>query len=169
MYQWLAESDATPLMLGPPGFPDAPVPTWDQFCDAYGPLFLDGTSPEVGRSFIIQADGEAVGHVSYDGMDSAPGRAELDIWLRSRKVCGRGYNSGALGVITRYLHEAFGAAEFILRPSRRSLRAIRAYEKAGFTLLPLTDEQQAEIYGPGDYVDTVVMHRSWPAESGAST
>jgi diamine N-acetyltransferase len=161
IYQWLAESDLTPSMLGLPDFPDAPVPTWDQFCEDYGPHFLDGTRPEVGRSFIIEVDGEAVGHVNYDGMDSARGRAELDIWLRSSAVCGHGYGSDALGALTRYLHEAFGVTEFILRPSRRNPRAIRAYAKAGFALLPLTNEQQAEIYGPGDYQDTVVMHQRW--------
>jgi hypothetical protein len=54
IYQWLAESDLTPSMLGPPNFPDAPEPTWDQFCEDYGPDFFDGTRQEVGRSFIIE-------------------------------------------------------------------------------------------------------------------
>jgi hypothetical protein len=31
IFRWLAESDLTPSMLGPRHFPDAPVPTWDQF------------------------------------------------------------------------------------------------------------------------------------------
>jgi diamine N-acetyltransferase len=164
IYQWLAESDLTRSMLGPPDFPDAPVPTWDQFCEDYGPHFFDGTRQEVGRSFIIEADGEAVGHVNYDGLDLERGIAELDVWLRSNEFCGHGYGSDALVGLTRYLHETFGATEFILRPSRRNTRAIRAYAKAGFALLPLTNEQQAEIYGPGDYRDTMVMHQRWPAE-----
>jgi diamine N-acetyltransferase len=77
--------------------------------------------------------------------------------LRSSEVCGRGYGSDALLALTRHLHETFGVTKFILRPSRRNTRAIRAYAKAGFRLLPLTDEEQAERYGPGDYSDTVVM------------
>jgi RimJ/RimL family protein N-acetyltransferase len=152
-------------MLGPPNFPDAPAPTWDQFCEDYGPHFLDGTRPEVGRSFIIEVDGEAVGHVNYDGMDLARGIAELDIWLRANEVCGRGYGTDALVALPHYLHETFGATEFIMRPSRRNLRAIRAYAKAGFARLSLTNEQQAEIYGPGDYRDTVVMHQRWPCRT----
>ena len=163
VYQWLAESDLTPSMLGPPHFPDVPVPTWDQFCEDYGPHFFDGMRQEVGRSFIIEVDGEAVGHVNYDGMDLARGKVELDIWLRSSAVCGQGYGSDALLALTRYLHETFGVTEFILRPSRRNARAIRAYARAGFALLPLTNEQQARIYGPGDYCDTVVMHKRLPA------
>jgi hypothetical protein len=35
--------------------------------------------------------------------------------------------------------------------------SLRAYAKAGFRLLPLTNEEQAERYGPGDYSDTVVL------------
>ena len=164
IHQWLAESDLTPSMLGPPNFPDAPVPTWDQFCADYGPHFFDGTRQEVGRSFIIEVDGEAVGHVNYDGLDLARCLAELDIWLRSSEVCGHGYGSDALMALTQHLHESFGVNEFILRPSRRNQRAIRAYAKAGFAMLPLTNEQQAAIYGPGDYADTVVMHERWLAE-----
>ena len=162
IYQWLAESDLTPSMLGPPLFSDAPVPTWDQFCADYGPHFFDGTRQEVGRSFIIEVEGDAVGHVGYDGMDLARSIAELDIWLRSCEVCGRGYGSDALVTLTRYLYKTFGITDFIMRPARRNTRAIRAYTRAGFAMLPLTNEQQAGIFGPGDYWDTVVMHKRLP-------
>jgi RimJ/RimL family protein N-acetyltransferase len=157
IYQWLAQSDLTPSMLGPPDFCDAPAPDWDQFCRDYGPHFFDGTREEIGRSFIIESGGQAVGHVNYDGMVLARRFAELDIWLRSTEVCGRGYGSDALLALTRHLLETFGIIDFILRPSRRNGRAIRAYAKAGFFMLPLTNEEQAERYGPGDYSDTVVM------------
>ena len=163
IYEWLAESDLTSSMLGPPHFPDAPVPSWEQFCEDYGPHFFDGTRPEVGRSFLIEVAGETVGHINYDGLDFARSLAELDIWLRSSEVCGRGYGSDALVALSRDLHETFGVTEFILRPSQRNARAIRAYSKAGFVRLPLTNEQQARIYGPGDYSDTVVMHKRLPA------
>lgn len=163
IYQWLAESDLTSLMMGPPHFPDAPVPTWAQFCKDYGPHFFDGTRQEVGQSFIIEVDGPAVGHVNYDGLGSGRGVAELDIWLRAGEVCGKGYGSDALVALTHHLHETFGVIEFIMRPSRRNSRAIQAYARAGFSVLPLTNEQQATIYGSGDYVDTVVMRRVLPA------
>jgi RimJ/RimL family protein N-acetyltransferase len=66
--------------------------------------------------------------------------------------------------LTGHLHETFGVTEFIIRPSRRNARAIHAYAKAGFTVLPLTNEQQAEAYGPGDYADAVVMRKRLPTE-----
>jgi RimJ/RimL family protein N-acetyltransferase len=157
IYQWLALSDLTASMLGPPDFCDAPAPTWDEFCSDYEPHFFDGTRQEIGRSYIIESGGKAVGHVNYDGMDLAQRFAELDIWLRSSEACGQGYGPDALQALMRHLHTTFGIIDFILRPSRRNGRAIRAYAKAGFLLLPLTDEEQAERYGPGDYSDTVVM------------
>ncbi|MCI0360798.1 MAG: GNAT family N-acetyltransferase [Planctomycetaceae bacterium] len=163
IYQWLAESDLTSSMLGPPDFPETPVPTWEKFGEDYGPHFFDETRKELGRSFIIEVDGKAVGHVSYDAIDLTCGHAEIDIWLRSREVCGHGYGSDALVALTRYLYETFGIAEFIMRPSRRNPRAIRVYAKAGFTMLPLTSDEQTRIYGPGDYSDTVVMHKKLPA------
>ncbi|MDZ4064392.1 MAG: GNAT family N-acetyltransferase, partial [Coriobacteriia bacterium] len=122
VYQWLAESDVTSSMLGLPIFPDAPPPTWDEFCEDYGPRFFDGTKEETERSYIIEIGSEAVGHVNYEVADPA------------RNI-----------------------VEFIIRPSRRNPRAIRAYAKAGFTAVPLTRAEQAEAYGPGDYSDSVVM------------
>ncbi|MDP2183229.1 MAG: GNAT family N-acetyltransferase [Actinomycetota bacterium] len=159
VYRWLAESDVTQSMMGPPLFPDTPAPTWDEFCEDYGPHFFDGTRHQVGRSYIIEVDGEAVGHVNYDGMDLVQNTAELDIWLCCEKVCGRGYGPDALVALTSYLHEAFGITEFIIRPSRRNARAIHAYAKAGFTLLPPSNGQQTEVYGPGDYADAIVMRK----------
>jgi hypothetical protein len=63
VYQWLAQSDLTASMLGPPDFTDVPAPDWEQFCTDYGTPFFDGTREEVGRSFIIEAD-QPVGHVN---------------------------------------------------------------------------------------------------------
>jgi ribosome biogenesis GTPase len=159
VYEWLAESDVTRSMMGPPLFPDTPPPNWDEFCEDYGPHFFDGTKPEIGMSYVIEVDGAAVGHVNYDGMDRARSTVELDVWLRSEAVCGLGYGPDALTALTAHLHEMFGITEFIIRPSARNPRAIRAYASAGFIPQELTGEQQAAMYGPGDYPDAVVMRK----------
>ncbi len=166
VYQWMAESEVTASMMGPPRFPDAPTPTWDQFCNDYVDYFFDGARPEAGRSYIIEVDGEAVGHVSSSEADLTKRRAELDIWLRSEAVCGRGYGSDALRALMNHLHQTLGLSEFIIRPSLRNERAIRSYAKAGFTLPPLTTAQQTALYGPGDHVDTIVMRYIAPALAG---
>lgn len=92
-------------------------------------------------------------------MDVSDSYVELDIWLRSTAVCGRGFGSDALLIIIRHLSETSGVSEYILRPSRRNARAIRADSKAGFVLLPLNYEQQTRIDGSYDYRDAVVMHK----------
>jgi RimJ/RimL family protein N-acetyltransferase len=157
VYAWLALSDVTPSMLGPPTYLEAPIPSWDEFCADYVSRFFDGAQPQLGRSFIIEREGAAVGHVSYSKVERGRGSAELDIWLRSEASCGRGYGPDALTALTRYLHKTLGLREFIMRPSRRNQRAIKAYDRAGFVLQPLTPAQQAALYGPGDHYDTVVM------------
>ncbi len=157
IFEWLAESDVTPSMMGPPLFSDMPPPTWDEFCDDYGQQFFDGTTPERLGSYIIEVRGEALGQVNYEVIDSAPSVAELDIWLRSQADCGHGYGPDALVALTRYLYEAIGLQEFLVRPSLRNSRAVRAYEKAGFTLVPMSYERQTELYGPGDCSDAIVL------------
>jgi diamine N-acetyltransferase len=157
MYEWLVESDVTPSMMGPPLFPDVPLPTWREFCDDYGPLLFDGSRPEREGSYIVEVGGEALGQVNYEVTGPGQGSQELDIWLRSEADCGHGYGPDALTALTRHLHDTIGAQEFIIRPSKRNRRAVRAYMKAGFVLVPMTQKRQAERYGPGDYSDTVVL------------
>jgi RimJ/RimL family protein N-acetyltransferase len=164
IYEWLAASDITPSMMGPPLFPDTPPPTWEQFCDDYGPQFFDGSTPEREGSYVVEVGGEALGQVNYQTTGSGQGTAELDIWLRSEADCGHGYGPDALTALARHLRDTIGAHEFVIRPSRRNPRAVRAYQKAGFALVPMTQKRQADRYGPGDYSDTVVLRMRLPAQ-----
>ena len=147
--------------MGPPEFSENPVPTWEEFCDDYRPHFFDGSRPEAGRSFVIEHASQAVGHISYDCRPPRDSFAELDVWMRDAFCCGRGFGSAALRLLSEHLHTTFGIREQILRPSARNVRAVRSYAKAGFAPLQLSQEQQAQRYGPGEYHDTVVMQRVW--------
>jgi diamine N-acetyltransferase len=165
VWEWIAHSDLTASMTGPLEFTEAPVPSWEGFCADYLPHFFGGSRPKVGRNFIIEpivaspSQFRGVGHISYSRMDELPAGAELDIWMRDSTCCGHGWGSNALRILSRHLHEAFGGRELILRPSARNIRAVRAYEKAEFKRLPLSNDEQAAIYGPGEYRDTTVMRR----------
>lgn len=162
VYRWLARSDVTASMMGPPRYPESPPPTWEEFCADYGPHFFDGSTPDVEASYIIESAGEAVGQVNYEVRDAPVRHAELDIWLRSEGDTGLEYGPDGLDALTSHLHTAFGIDTFLLRPSARNPRAVHAYEKAGFRRLPMSAAEQTETYGPGDYEDTVVlvMHRA---------
>ena len=128
IYEWLARSDLTVTMVGPPTYPERRVPTWDEFRDDYPDHYFDGSSPELGRCFVIRADGEPVGQVNYNDIHEQLGRkrVELDIWLRSGSVCGRGFGTDALDALCRHLSQRFGVQDFMVQPSARNPRAIAA-------------------------------------------
>jgi len=84
IYTCLVASDVTPDMMGPPTYRDVSIPTWDEFRGDYGSHFFDASRPDHACSFIIEVDGESVGHINYDGLDSERCVAELDIWMRSK-------------------------------------------------------------------------------------
>jgi diamine N-acetyltransferase len=159
--EWLLRSDITPSMHGPPLFPERPVPHLDDPSQRLDPHYLDGTALELGRCYLIVVSGELVGQVTYNDIMERDGRkqVELDIWMRSEACCGRGYGSEALNALCGYLHERFGVSQFMVQPSARNPRAIRAYEKIGFQRLGLSIEAARELWGPNDYHDSVYMVR----------
>jgi diamine N-acetyltransferase len=168
MFEWLVESDVTSSMMGPPVFPDVPPPTWEEFCDDYDPRFFDGSSPETAGSYVVEVADRAVGQVNYEVTDPSREHVELDIWLRSEAECGHGYGPDALRTLARHLRDSIGATEFIIRPSARNPRAVRAYEKAGFERVPMAASEQTRLYGAGDYSDSVVLRMRLPAPPGSS-
>jgi diamine N-acetyltransferase len=165
IFEWLAHSDVTAAMLGPPTFPETPAPDWEEFCEDYTEEYFDRSAWEFGGCFIIEAEGAAVGQLNFDRHGLPEGFAELDIWMRSRAHCGRGWGSDALETMSRWLHQRFGICSLLIRPSRRNARAIRAYEKAGFAEVDMTPAEQASRFGPGDYPDSVVLIKPMSADT----
>ena len=47
VYEWLARSDVTPSMMGPPDYPDHPIPSWEEFCADYLPHYFDDSENSV--------------------------------------------------------------------------------------------------------------------------
>jgi len=166
IYEWAASSDATQAMMGPPTFPDQPVPTWEEYCDDYKMYFFDGSAPHLGRCFVILVGGEAVGQINYNDIDERNGkkRTEIDFWMRAEKDCGHGFGSDALRALCDYLARQMGVEEFMVQPSARNPRSIRAAEKVGFIRLPLSLEESRDLWGPNDYYDSVYMVKSIPPE-----
>jgi hypothetical protein len=63
---WLLRSDITPSIMGPPLFPERPVPRRDDSSQRLDPHYLDRIAPELGRCFLILVDDEPVGQVTYN-------------------------------------------------------------------------------------------------------
>jgi RimJ/RimL family protein N-acetyltransferase len=113
-------------------------------------------------------NGDDVGQVNYNDIGERQGkrRTELDIWLRSEKDCGQGFGTDALLTLSRYLFHHFGVQEFMVQPSARNPRAIRAYEKAGFVQLPLSIGEAEAQWGASDYFDSVYMVKTISRDEG---
>jgi len=157
VYEWLVQSDCTPALFGWPLYSDSPALSWDEFCDDYKLYFFDGTFPRKGRCYIIMVEGMPVGQVNHDIIDPVERRTQLDIWMSSESQCGKGYGPEALQILCERLHKTMRVSEFILRPSERNTRAVRAFEKAGFHRVDMSSDEQERLYGPGDCSDSIVM------------
>ncbi|MDZ7653406.1 MAG: GNAT family N-acetyltransferase [Burkholderiaceae bacterium] len=162
-WRWLAQSDLTPRRLGPPLFPDHPPPSYAAFCNDFAPHFFDGSLPYEGRGFVIRclADGREVGFIVHDRLDVLNDVAGLDLWLAGGASAGRGYGSEAIGLLCNWLQAQRGINRFLLRPSRRNVRALRAMRRAGFreTDLPATQVLDKLALPSGEYADEVLLFR----------
>lgn len=132
IFNWLANSNITHKMMGPPLFPDCPVPSWDEFLDSYPDYFFNGTEPQKGRCFIIELDKEAIGQINHDEITGANNSTEFDIWLKDEKFTQKGYGSEAIELLMNYLIHEFNSSEFRIAPSKRNSAAVKTYQKLGF-------------------------------------
>jgi len=168
-WRWLAQSDLTPRRLGPPLFPDHPPPSYAAFCNDFAPHFFDGTAPYDGRGFMVRClvQDRDVGFIAHERLDVLNDVACLDLWLADTLVAGRGYGSEAIGLLCQWLQAQRGVNRFLLRPSRRNVRALRAMRRAGFreTDLPATQVLDKLELPRGEYADEVLLFRFLPLPS----
>ena len=154
LYDWSHASDIAPL-IHLSGDPSESFETW---CADWKEYFFTDESPRLGRVFVIQAAGEPVGAIAYNDIDPE-NRVELDIWMRSEACCGKGFGPDAIAALCAHLQAEFGVKTFMMQPSARNPRAIRAYEKAGFVARPATPEEIHAEWGGVDHHDSVLMIR----------
>jgi RimJ/RimL family protein N-acetyltransferase len=171
VYEWLCLSETAKSHMGPPNFEDTPIPSWEEYCEDFKDYYFDGSKPDFGQLWIINDGSQEIGAICYSSFHLIGKSAELDIWMGTEKNCGRGLGSESLKIFCEYLIENHEIERFIIRPSKRNVRAVRAYEKAGFMKVSDEDKQKVlkeyllddylDIYGQGDYGtgDDVVLVR----------
>ncbi len=152
IFRWLAHSNLTKEMLGPPKFPENPIPSWEAFVNDYANYYFDGSQPLLGRCFIIMHHNQEVGQINYNELDEEDQSTEIDIWLADKKYTGKGLGTAALQLLCRYLHQTYNCRKIYIAPSRRNRTAIKSYTKVGFT-----ETNNPPGYFVPDYSDTVVM------------
>jgi RimJ/RimL family protein N-acetyltransferase len=152
VFEWLTNSNLTKEMMGLPDYPDAKIPSWEEFDNDYLNHYFDGSAPSKGRCYIIIEEGNEVGQINYNAIDNVKKVTDLDIWLSDLKYTGRGIGTEAIKLLCDYLNEEFGCEQIVMSPSKRNKYAIKSYEKAGFVM---TDIQLDE--SEKDYEDNVVL------------
>ena len=167
IYEWLTQSDLVTNTMGTPFYPERPVPTLDEFSAEYVNAYFDGTRPYAGRMFVIVAGGDEIGCVSHGPIDLLNDVVELDIWLAERRLTSRGLGSEALVLLADWMQSNYGVNRFLVRPSRRNVRALRAMRRAGFreTDLPAAEVIEKLRLQPGEYSDEVLLFRILPVPS----
>lgn len=157
-YEWLCLSDSAAMHMGPPDYPEHLIPSWDQFQEEFSDEYYGEERVAFGVVYVLKDKGEEVGCLCSCSFHVREQCAELDIWLRARSFCGQGLGPRALRLLVARLRER-GIRRFLIRPAERNLRAIRAYEKAGFqrahnkaeTVRSFLKHEHQETYGAGDY------------------
>ena len=132
IFEWLTQSDVTPSMMGPPEYPDHPVPSWEEFKQDYRDSFFKDSESAIGKNYIILVDGREIGTIGFDNLDVRTRGVDLDIWMKSEEFCGHGYGPDAIDALVQFLYRTHGVTEFRVDPSSRNTRAICAYRKSGF-------------------------------------
>ncbi|MDC7123934.1 MAG: GNAT family N-acetyltransferase [Spirochaetales bacterium] len=158
-YKWLCLSDTTQMHMGEPHYPESPIPDWSQFQDDFEDFYYLESGRQEGSVMIIQNGEDEIGCLCYACFHLKPDAAELDIWLNEKKYCGNGYGPQALKLLIKYLTETQKTKRFLIRPSEKNIRAITAYEKAGFsrsvdkekTIKEYLENEYVDDYGEGDY------------------
>jgi RimJ/RimL family protein N-acetyltransferase len=154
IYEWAHDSDIASFL-----HPNAaPWETFDEWCDDWQEHYFTDEFPRRGCMFVVLNGDFPVGVIAYNEVD-VMNRVELDIWMNSEANCGKGYGPDAIVTLCAYLRAEFGVRTFMMQPSARNPRAIRAYEKAGFVRTPATPEQIRAEWGGVDSEDSVLMIR----------
>ena len=166
-HHWLSGSDLTATWIGAPWFAERPIPTFEQFLLRYPPHTFDGTRPFEGRALVLSSAAVDLGILVWRRIDLMRDLVELDIWLAGTEYCRRGLAAEALELLCGWLQSSYGVNRFLLRPSRRNVRALRCARRAGFRE---TDFEPSDVLSrlgldASPYRDPMLLFRILPVSS----
>jgi len=133
------------------------------FAEDYNDVFFDNKTPSVCGAVMIYVGDEPAGFISYSSESYGKaylnqGILEIDVWTNGENNCGKGLGSDAVATLTDHLNHEYGIHTFIILPETGNLRAVRAYEKAGFGKIGGNEKQSMlkAVYRPeylANYID----------------
>lgn len=100
------------------------------------------------------ADASIIGRVEWEGLDRLNRSAEVMILIGDPAFWGHGYGTDALVCLLRYLFATKNLYRVSLSVLSWNARAVRSYEKAGFTV---EGRVRDDVYDAGRYHDQTLM------------
>lgn len=113
----------------------------------------ENTSPNTAEA-ELQPDWTLIGNAGFFNLDWRNRSAELGIMIGDKRYWNKGYGTETLRLLLRHGFTTLNLHRIYLRVFADNRRAIRAYQKAGFTLEGRL--RQAEFHN-GKYQDVLVM------------
>jgi RimJ/RimL family protein N-acetyltransferase len=133
--------------------PDPPRPLTRAQFDARQARGASDDDPDAAVAFMIDVDGVAVGAASLFGFDSFARHAEMGINLLP-EARGLGIGTAAIKQLVDFGFVRRNLRRIHLQAIASNAAAIRAYEKAGFTI---EGRRREHAYVRGRYEDIVLM------------
>ncbi len=109
---------------------------------------------DAGYFAIDLIDGTTIGRVEFERLSSETRSAEVMILIGDQAAWGHGYGTDAMVALLRYLFHTRNLHRVSLTVLAWNSRAIRSYERAGFTVEGLLRD---DLYFDGRYHDQIVM------------
>lgn len=147
-FSWFNDQQVTKYMENGT-FPN----TREGLLDYYSRVCVSSRSDLV-LAIIEKSTHEHVGNIGIHGINQLYRRAELGIVIGEKRIWGRGYGSEACCLITRHCFNRLNLHKIFLRTEQENKAAIRSFEKAGFRIEAILQE---EILRNGSFFNSVYM------------
>jgi len=107
------------------------------------------------KQFVIEAEeGTSIGRIFYEHLDTKHQRTEVGILIGQKEYWERGYGTDAMLAFLDYLFNELGLHRVYLRLQSYNARALKSYQKCGFTQEGIL---RHNTFARGEYHDDLVM------------
>ncbi len=127
---------------------------------------------DAGYFAIDLINGTTIGRVDFERLSTETRSAEVMIIIGDRTARGKGYGTDAMVAVLRYLFHTRNLHRVSLNVLAWNVRAIRSYEKTGFTV---EGRLRDDLFFDGGYHDQIVMSilrhefdARWPTDENAA-
>lgn len=116
---------------------------------------LQEVAGHASKQFVIEVEeGTSIGRIFYDHLDTEHQRTEIGILIGQKEYWGGGYGTDAVIAFLDYLFNELGLHRVYLRLQSYNARALKSYQKCGFTQEGIL---RHNTFTRGEYHDDLVM------------